>query len=271
MTGHHSYFGNKPIDLCDFNDPAFGIIVDEMHDLLRVPHRKRISKERCTGRSILEPAVLESYKHWDNPWAVRNAALEKGMRVLDCGSGRGILQFYLSGKGMEVHSVDISDNRSKFIHSISRHLARIGIRYRPSPHAVHHRLNRKYGTNVAFRRTGAEALPYPSDYFDRIFCISVIEHMPDDILAQAMKEMERVLKPGGLLLLTFDFHPHPDARIIGFTEEEFGKKALNHCGLRMEGGTPEFSIRDWPNYLKEINDYFKVKNPNTSFGVVLRK
>jgi ubiquinone/menaquinone biosynthesis C-methylase UbiE len=266
-----SYLRNKPIDLADFNAPAFRLIVDDMHRLMRVPRRKRNSGERCTGRSLIEPVVLESYKHWDNPWAVLNASLGKGMRVLDCGSGRGILQFYLARRGATVHSIDISDNRSKFIHSISRLLARIGIRYTPSPYAVHRRLNRKYRTSVDFLQAGGQSLPYPPGHFDRIFCISVIEHMPDDVLARSMKEMERVLKPGGLILLTFDFHPHPDTRIIGFTEEEFRKKALDHCGLRIEGAAPAFSIKDWQGYIKAINDYFKVQNPNTSYGVILKK
>lgn len=43
-------------------------------------------------------------------------------------------------------------------------------------------------------------LPFKNNEFDKIFCISVIEHVKDDL--KGMEEMFRVLKPGGVLLLT---------------------------------------------------------------------
>ncbi len=43
-------------------------------------------------------------------------------------------------------------------------------------------------------------LPFDNNKFDKIFCISVIEHVKDDL--RGMKEMFRVLKPGGILILT---------------------------------------------------------------------
>lgn len=38
-------------------------------------------------------------------------------------------------------------------------------------------------------------IPYPDETFDILFCSHVLEHVPDD--RQAMREMYRVLKPGG--------------------------------------------------------------------------
>lgn len=42
-------------------------------------------------------------------------------------------------------------------------------------------------------------IPYDKDYFDFLICNHVLEHIPDDI--QAMKELYRVLKPGGTAIL----------------------------------------------------------------------
>lgn len=49
-------------------------------------------------------------------------------------------------------------------------------------------------------------IPFEDNEFDVIFCNHVLEHVADDILA--MKEMKRVLKPGGWAILQVPFfHP----------------------------------------------------------------
>lgn len=44
----------------------------------------------------------------------------------------------------------------------------------------------------------------PNNSYDKILSISTIEHVIDDV--QAMAEMYRILKPGGRLLLTSEYH-----------------------------------------------------------------
>jgi ubiquinone/menaquinone biosynthesis C-methylase UbiE len=46
-------------------------------------------------------------------------------------------------------------------------------------------------------------IPFEENTFDVIFCNHVLEHVEDDILA--MKEMRRVLKPGGWAILQVPF------------------------------------------------------------------
>lgn len=47
------------------------------------------------------------------------------------------------------------------------------------------------------------ALPFPDNTFDRVMCIEVLEHVKDP--RQAFKEMKRVLKVGGKLVLSTRF------------------------------------------------------------------
>jgi ubiquinone/menaquinone biosynthesis C-methylase UbiE len=53
------------------------------------------------------------------------------------------------------------------------------------------------------------AMPYPDRLFDRVFCISVFEHLDEAAQVAALAEFARVLDDDGLLVLTVD-HPTVD-------------------------------------------------------------
>jgi ubiquinone/menaquinone biosynthesis C-methylase UbiE len=46
-------------------------------------------------------------------------------------------------------------------------------------------------------------LPFRNETFDGVLCIEVLEHVPDP--SQAVSELHRVLRPGGVMLLTVPF------------------------------------------------------------------
>lgn len=53
------------------------------------------------------------------------------------------------------------------------------------------------------------ATPYGDRMFDRVFCISVLEHLPPADRAAALAEFARIVRDDGLLVLTMD-HPLVD-------------------------------------------------------------
>jgi SAM-dependent methyltransferase len=67
-------------------------------------------------------------------------------------------------------------------------------------------------------------LPYPDEYFDTIYSISIFTHLPEEIQFPLLREIRRVLKPGGYLITTklnpFSFELPEDvldeARMGGF-------------------------------------------------------
>jgi SAM-dependent methyltransferase len=53
--------------------------------------------------------------------------------------------------------------------------------------------------NEAMQHMDITDVPFKDDAFDLIVCVHVLEHVPDD--RRAMREMARVLRPGGMALL----------------------------------------------------------------------
>jgi len=80
------------------------------------------------------------------------------------------------------------------------------------------RLLRRFG--VDYRHGDLTALSFPAGSFDVVSCISVLEHMPPETRAKGVREMARVLKPGGQLLLTYDLQ-----------EKDLTNELVEACGL----------------------------------------
>lgn len=97
--------------------------------------------------------------------------LPDGARILDAGCGTG---------GM--------------MEQLSQRWACVGIDI--SPRAVHYTLDR----GLCAVQGDVGALPFDNGSFDAVLCLDVIYHLAVDP-HQALAEMRRVLKPGGLLIL----------------------------------------------------------------------
>ena len=131
-----------------------------------------------------------------------------GHRVLDIGSPKLATLVVARNARCELHSTDIRDY---FIPSTAHFLERAG-------HG--HRL----GRDLHLETQDARQLTYADASFDRVFSISVIEHIPEDGDAQAMREIARVLRPGGVVALTVPFSArgHRDEYVRGDVYERKG-------------------------------------------------
>ena len=53
-----------------------------------------------------------------------------------------------------------------------------------------------------FAQAGAQAIPFAADRFDLALMLKSLHHIPLDLLQQALAEVHRVLRPGGLLYVS---------------------------------------------------------------------
>jgi len=108
--------------------------------------------------------------------------------ILDIGSPK-LLSLYLADKvGARVLATDIE---SYFIRDYEV--------FRSFRHIPEERLQ-------ILRADGRE-LQFSENSFDKVFSISVLEHIPEHGDIECVKEIARVLKPGGLCVLTVPFAP----------------------------------------------------------------
>ncbi|MDZ4230184.1 MAG: class I SAM-dependent methyltransferase [Dehalococcoidales bacterium] len=145
---------------------------------------------------------------------------EEGEKVLDIACGAGELSLKIAGKGCEVYGIDMSAGAIEFAG----------------------RLSERAKTPCKFGIGDAEHLPYPEEHFDKIVCSSSLEHFNDD--GQALREMSRVLKPGGKVVLTVDSLTYPMSAelkdrhrkmhfVAHYYTRETLKESLNIAGLEL--------------------------------------
>ncbi len=145
-------------------------------------------------------------------------------RVLDagCGTGRLARVVKVTQSAAEVVGLD-ADPR---ILSIARREARQG------------------NLDVKFFEGAIERMPFPDDGFDLVFSVLVLHHLPEEIKAQACREMYRVLQPGGRAIIADFGPPHGwAATAVASAVRHFERTAENFAGripsmLRAAGFDP---------------------------------
>ncbi|MDO8639225.1 MAG: methyltransferase domain-containing protein [Candidatus Daviesbacteria bacterium] len=109
---------------------------------------------------------------------IQQLELKNGDKVLDLGCGSGYYSYLLSKMPIKLNITGI-DNHVNAIEDAKRDVGE---------------------KNAKFIIGNAEKLPFPENSFDKIVMSEIIEHVKDDI--RVLKEARRVLKQGGILVLT---------------------------------------------------------------------
>lgn len=207
-----------PLRLYDGPDERFALIPNAL-DLPSLPITEHII-DAATG------VYVHASKQWEYCYVIEtmHAILEPApnasLRIADVGGGRGALASYLGSIGHRVDQFDL-DYQWDGTPDLER-------RYR-----AHVRER-----NVAARFGSIYNVPVADNTYDVGCCISVIEHVPEK--DAVLQELLRIVKPGGIVVLTFDFALQPekfrDARRVEVT----GPAQLGQLLYRQQIKTPLF-------------------------------
>jgi ubiquinone/menaquinone biosynthesis C-methylase UbiE len=116
---------------------------------------------------------------------VDQAAVQPSHRVLDIGCGTGTLAMLIKRLYPEVEVVGL-DPDAKALDRARRKARRAAL-------------------SVRFKQGFSDALPYPDTSFDRVFSSFMFHHLQADQRGKTLREIRRVLAPGGSLhLLDFE-------------------------------------------------------------------
>jgi len=111
--------------------------------------------------------------------------------------------------------------------------------------------------NFNFNKLTAE-LPYPNEFFDLIYGISIFTHLSETMHIEWINELKRILKPGGILLLT----TQGDNFKSKLTDQE--KKTFENGKLVVRGKVKEghrtYSAFHPDAYLRLLFKDFKILN-----------
>src|ERR1044072_4768425 len=143
----------------------------------------RIRREVQHGRFLAQHGAGEIW-NWESPagrvrWARRlkmlSSRLKPGMTVLELGCGTGFLTRGLARSGAEVVAIDVS------------------------PELLEIAKTNCSASNVRYQIQNAYALSYSEGMFDSVLGSSILHHLEIDA---ALRDIHRVLKPGGTIFFT---------------------------------------------------------------------
>lgn len=111
-----------------------------------------------------------------------------------------------------------------------------------------------------FQVADALNLPFPDNYFDKVFSFAVFHHIPSkELRAEFLKEAKRILKPQGLLLLTvWNLNP---LKMVLIGEKERTKDLLKYQIFKIFGRSKldfgDFFV-SWRNIVPRYIHFFTI-------------
>lgn len=155
-----------------------------------------INKLSIAQKSILVTKLLGMFafernntnRIYEYPWAFYAAKLSPSQQVLEIGGGFSGFQFVLAKHVRKVINIDPLDKNHSHLYY----------------QQVFKKLNQAFNTDVTLKITKINKIKIKQDYFDRVFCLSVLEHLNRQDCLNIFKYARYCLKPKGLFIISID-------------------------------------------------------------------
>jgi len=183
------------------------------------------------------------------------AAFPQGSRLLEVGCANGVYTFALARLGFQMTGLDLSP---ECVHTATQQAERVGL------------------THINFTVGDAEALSqFDDNTFDGVISFSTLRYVPN--LAKAIRELYRVLRPGGIAvvdfpnkrspwftfmkpLLTGQTHIHDHQYTTGQIKRMLQEAGFRKVSLRRILYTPK-TIPGWALPAMKVIDYVGERTP----------
>ena len=132
------------------------------------------------------------------------AQFTDGKHVLDAACGTGYGSAVLAHNAERVDGIDISEE------------------------SIHYADQRYGADNISFQQASVESIPYPESTFDVVVSFETLEHVDELMQGRFLREIRRVLKPDGLLIMSTPNHEIYSKR----GTNEFHVKELSNTEFR---------------------------------------
>ncbi len=215
----------------NFQNNSDADIIEILPVSLLDEHRLLVNELKQTAQSF----GLEFGWHYllDLAWILNQLGNLEGKQIMDAGAGTGIIQWYMALKGAEVISVD-RNSRAGLPMRFRAHIRVEGLRKEDlqapqssiyptasannqpfSPRRILRQLKNfaknqidqqrkpeSLGKVRIYNQDLSHLLDIPDNSLDAVVAVSSLEHNTPEGLAQVVQELQRVIKPGGVLLAT---------------------------------------------------------------------
>jgi ubiquinone/menaquinone biosynthesis C-methylase UbiE len=199
----------------------------------------------------LLPTIYQDRHNTALRW-IQDLNLGASARILEVGCGAGLITAALARNGYTVDALDSTMAMLRMTRSDAAH------------QCVQHRI-RMYSADV-------HALPFQADTFDVVIAIGVIPWLHSERLA--LEQIQRVLKPGGCLLVTADNNARLNRLLDPLSSPVLAplrlsaKRLLRLCGL----WSPASGFQPKRHYPREFNrliddcGFEQTKSQSVGFG-----
>jgi SAM-dependent methyltransferase len=191
------------------------------------------------------PWVIDPFHQWSRQWeyAFAYSYLEEYLsrqpesmaNILDAGAGITFFPYYIISvyNSVEVTCLDTDSSLSP----------------------IYEEINSTLDTSVEFKIGDIQRLAFDDNHFNVIYCVSVLEHITN--IKPVLQEFYRVLKPGGLFIITFDISFDTDrpiplsqaVKLIELLEIHFqpiaGFDSEKSLSLLQAGNTNDILTTEW--------------------------